>query len=302
MKINQDGKVKAHDMAKALEVSCRTIYRDIDVLCEAGYPIVTTKGQQGGITFVKGYKLNLEQTDVMLQTLISHLYSIPEKEKLVNALESGMNLKYMSVERPKDERKQKIFIDRKGWWEEASTEIELEPIMTALFLQHKLQIQYTKIDGTKSERRIAPYGLVLKSTAWYLVAFCYISNEIRTFHCSRMKCMAVLQESFTMPDDFHLKKYWDFSTNAFKESKKEREYYPVIIKVSKEFEAIFEKYDIVGLKREGNYVIAKIDLHRRDVAEQDIRAFLGYGQILYPEEMRIKAKTIIENYTRLYKE
>lgn len=57
MKIEQDGKVKARDMAQALEVSCRTIYRDIDVLCEAGYPIITATGQNGGISFIEGYKL-----------------------------------------------------------------------------------------------------------------------------------------------------------------------------------------------------------------------------------------------------
>jgi len=166
MKIDQYGKVKAHDMAEALEVSSRTIYRDIDVLCEAGYPIVTTTGQNGGIAFVDGYKLNLDQTEDTLKTLITHLYAMPEQERLINALESGMNVKYMSVDRVSDENKQKILIDKKSWWEEASTEFDLQPIMKALFLQQKLNIQYTQSDGTKSDRIIAPYGLVLKYTAW----------------------------------------------------------------------------------------------------------------------------------------
>jgi len=50
MTLAQNGKVKAHAMAEELEVSLRTIYRDIDVLCEAGYPIVASTGQNGGIS------------------------------------------------------------------------------------------------------------------------------------------------------------------------------------------------------------------------------------------------------------
>lgn len=299
MKIEQYGKVKAHDMAEALEVSCRTIYRDIDVLCEAGYPIVTKTGLNGGITFVDGYKLNLDQTEDTLKTLITHLYAMPEQERLINALESGMNIKY-SVDRVSDKKKQKILIDRKSWWEETSTEFDLQPIMKALFLQQKLYIQYTLSDGTKSDRIIAPYGLVLKYTSWYLVAFCYIRHEIRTFHCSKIKCLTLLPESFRIPDDFVLKSHWSLSMNTFKKSRKESEFYPVEIKVHESFGSIFQNYDIIGMKKDGDFVIGMIDLHRRDVAEIDIRAILCYGQILYPEEMRLKANEILDRSIKMY--
>lgn len=300
MKIDQEGKVKAHDMAESLEVSCRTIYRDIDVLCEAGYPIITTTGQNGGITFVDGYKLNLDQTDVTMKTLITHLYAMPEQERLISALENGMKLKYNSMDRLTDESKQKILIDKKSWWEESSTEIDLQPIMKALFLQQKLVMQYTNRDGTASERIIAPYGLTLKYTSWYLVAFCYSNNEIRTFHCSRIKCKTILQVSYAIPDDFVLKGYWTLSTKAFKENRKESEYYPVEIKVHKSFWPIFQNYDILGEKRVGDSIIGMINLHRKDIAEEDIRAFLCYGQILYPEEMRVRAREILESSIQRY--
>lgn len=300
MKIDQDGKVKAHDMAVALEVSCRTIYRDIDVLCEAGYPIITTTGQNGGITFVDGYKLNLDQTDVTLKTLITHLYAMPEQEKLINAIESGMNLKYMSMDSLSDDSKQKILIDQKSWWEESSTEIDLQPIMKALFLQQKLNIQYTQSDGTKSNRIIAPYGLVLKYTSWYLVAYCYIRNEMRTFSCYRIKCITLLQESFVIPDDFVLKSYWTSSIKAFKKNRNDKEYYPVEIMVHKTFGSVFENYDIIGIKQVGDSVVGMIDLHRKDIAEEDIRAFLCYGQILYPDEMKLKAREILESSIQIY--
>lgn len=301
MKIDQDGKVKAHDMAETLEVSCRTIYRDIDVLCEAGYPIITTTGQNGGIAFVEGYQLNLEQTDDTLKTLITNLYAMPDQESIINALESGMDLKYRSVDKVSEENKQKILVDRKSWWEEASTEIDLQPIMKALFLQRKLNIQYTQRDGTKSDRIIAPYGLVLKYTSWYLVAYCYTRHEIKTFHCSRMKCLTLLPESFEIPEDFVLESYWTFSIKSFKESREESEYYPVEIKVHESYGAIFQNYDIIGIKKMGDFVIGMLDLHRKDVAEVDIRALLCYGQILYPEEMKRKASEILESSMRMYK-
>lgn len=300
MKIDQDGKVKAKDMAEALEVSCRTIYRDIDVLCEAGYPIITVTGQDGGISFAEDYKLNLDQTDVTLKTLFNHLYAMPEQERLINALESGMNLKYMRANKLSDEGKQKILIDKKSWWEESSTEIDLQPIMKALFLQQKLNIQYTQSDGTKSDRVIAPYGLILKYTSWYLVAFCYSRNEIRTFSCSKIRCITLLQESYIIPNDFVLKSYWTFSIKAFKESRKENEYYPVEIMVHEVFGSIFDIYDIIGIKKVGDSVVGMIDLHRKDIAEEDIRAFLCYGKILYPEEMKLKAREILKSSIQMY--
>ncbi len=300
MKIDQEGKVKAHAMAEALEVSRRTIYRDIEVLCEAGYPIITTTGQNGGITFVDGYKLNLDQTDVTLKTLMNHLYIMPEQERLIHALESGINLKYMKASRTSNENKQKILIDSKSWWEKSTTEIDLQPIMKALFLQQKLKIQYTHSDGANSVRIIAPFGLVLKYTTWYLVAYCYSAQQIRTFHCSRIKCLDLLQESYAIPDDFALKSYWNFSIKAFKESRNKSEYYPVEIKIHEVYGSIFEKYDVIGLKKDGDSVIGMIDLHRKDVAEEEIRAFIGYGQILYPEEIKLKAKEVLERSIQMY--
>jgi len=225
---------------------------------------------------------------------------MPEQEKFINALESGMNLKYMSMDRLSNENKQKILIDQKSWWEESSTEIDLQPIMKALFLQQKLNVQYTQSDGTISKRILAPYGLVLKYTSWYLVAFCYLRNEIRTFNCSRIKCIYLLQESFVIPDDFMLKSYWTFSIKDFKESRKEKEYYPVEIKIHKTYGAIFEHYDIIGIKKVGDSIIGMIDLHRKDIAEEDIRALLCYGQILYPEEMKLKAIEILESSMHVY--
>ncbi len=300
IKIDQEGKVKAHDMAEALEVSCRTIYRDIDVLCEAGYPIITTTGQAGGIAFMEGYQLNIDQSDVTFKTLITHLYAMPEQDKLVGALESGMNLKFMNGDRLRDESKHKILIDKKSWWEEDSTEIDLQLIMKALFLQQKLSIQYTQSDGTKSDRIIAPYGLVLKYTSWYLVAFCYIRQEIRTFRCSRMDCITLLQESFAIPEDFVLKSYWSLSTSAFRESRQESEYYPVEIKLHEAYGAVLKDYDVIGIRKDGTSIIAMIDLHKRDVAQEDIRALLCYGQILHPEEMIIKAREILERSIQAY--
>jgi predicted DNA-binding transcriptional regulator YafY len=300
MKLDQEGKVKAHDMAEALEVSCRTIYRDIDILCEAGYPIITTTGQKGGITFVEGYKLNLDQSDAALKTLITHLYAMPDQEKLVNAIESGLNLKYMSKDKASDENKQKILIDQKSWWEEDTTEIDLQPIMKALFLQHKLNIQYIQSDGSQSNRVIAPYGLVLKYTSWYVVAYCYMRNEIRTFNCGRVKHIDLLQESYTIPDDFVLKNYWTLSVKSFKKSRNEEEYYPVEIMVPKRFGSIFANYDIIGIKKEGDSIIGMIDLHKKECAQEDIRALLCYGQILYPDEMRLRANEILESRIQAY--
>lgn len=172
--------------------------------------------------------------------------------------------------------------------------------MKALFLQEKLSIQYTQNDGTKSGRIIAPYGMVLKYTSWYLVAFCHTRNEIRTFNCSRIRCISSLKKTYAIPDDFKLDSYWTFSAKAFKESRNESEYYPVEVKVHESSWSQFTNYDIIGIKKVDEYIIGMINLHRKDIAEEDIRAFLCYGQILYPEEMIFRARDILEGSIKMY--
>lgn len=300
MKIDQQGKVKAQDMAAALEVSSRTIYRDIDVLCEAGYPIITTTGKSGGIYFAEGYELNMERTEDILKTLMTHLYTLPDQERLASALESGMNVKYSGMDNRSSSNVQKILIDKKSWWGEDVTEIDIQPVMKALFLQQKLHMQYMQKDGSQTERTVAPYGLVLKYATWYLIAFCCTRQEVRTFQCARIKKICMLRESYSIPADFNLEKYWSSSSDAFRKSRRETEYYPVEIKVHKSFGTIFQNYDVTGIRNDGEYIIGTVNLHRKDFAEADIRSFLGYGQILYPEEMKNKAKKILEEMHRMY--
>ena len=147
---------------------------------------------------------------------------------------------------------------------------------------------------------LAPYGLVLKYTTWYLIAFCYSREEVRTFQCARIGNITLLPETYKIPADFVLKKYWNFSTDGFKKSRREREYYPVVIKVHRVFGEIFRRYEVIGMKQDGEDIIGKVNLHRKDIAEEEIRAFLGYGQIIYPEEMIKRAGTLLKRNLEIY--
>ena len=298
--IEQQGKVKAQTLADTLEVSTRTIYRDIDVLCEAGYPVMTTTGINGGIFFTEGYRLNTDQAEDILKTLVTSLYTLPEQERLIRALENGMSMKYAGRNGLLKEGGQKILLDQKSWWEEETVEIDLQPIMKALFQQQKLAIQYQHSNGEISDRVLAPYGLVLKYTTWYLVAFCYSRQDIRTFQCARIKKSFLLPEQYTIPKEFILKKYWNLTTDIFKKNKTEQEYYPVTIRIPESFGEIFGQYDVIGMKQDGSDIIGMVNLHRKDIAEEDIRAFLGYGQIIYPQEMKERARELLEKNLDLY--
>lgn len=111
----------------------------------------------------------------------------------------------------------------------------------------------------------------------------------------------MLEESYKITDDFELKRYWTLSVKNFKERKNKKKYYPVEIKVPQTFGKIFENYDLIGIRKEGDSIIGMIDLHKKDVAENEIRAFLCYGEILFPEEMKSKAKEILESSLQIYK-
>lgn len=300
MTIEKHSKIKAKEMAAVLEVSTRTIYRDIDVLCEAGYPIITTTGQTGGISFIEGYQLNLERVDPLLNTLMQNLYAVPGQQELINALEDTLKSQYKSIEKMACEEKRKLLIDKSTWWGDNQLEVNLELLIKAVFEQRKIKIGYQKIKGEGLQRTILPYGLVMKYTTWYLVGYCEMRSALRTFKCSEIHEILLSEEGFQIPCDFVLEEYWEQSIDRFKQERVAHESYLVEIKIKKSLGEILEHYSLVGLRQTKDFLVGIIDMHREDIAMDLIRSILCYGEILYPQRIRMKAQEILNESTQWY--
>lgn len=214
-------KLTALELSKKLEVSVRTIYRDIDSLSGIGIPIVTEKGINGGITLLGNYKTTL--TGINKNELLSLF--IPTGDKIfedlgIENLKNTTILKILgdsSLDNYKEfENFQNyIYIDM-NTWNNSKTNTNKDVLSTlqkATWSSKSLKMCYKKIDG-KKEITINPLGLVCKRSIWYLVAI--DCDTIKTYKISSIESATLTNDKFTRPPEFNLKTYWENSVSKFK--------------------------------------------------------------------------------------
>jgi predicted DNA-binding transcriptional regulator YafY len=309
--IESRGRMKAKDLAFALETSARSIYRDIDILAEAGIPIVTTSGPGGGIYLMEGYTVNLKQLNgedvINLYLTGMGIYSGGQTDsglKLKNALlklEKTLPASYQSDIR---KAKTRFYFDDTPWWTERVAIPSLESLRIAVWGSRKISIQYSKVNGGCSSRKLHPYGLVVKKADWYLIAYCEDIREIRTFKCERIVKAELTEEEFGIPPDFSLENHWNLQEVVFKQSCRDVEYYPVVIKVTKATTNIQKRMEVIRSIQEGKYLLLTVNMYSYEAACLDVLDIIGQAEILEPEELRqfVKAQIIlIQNlYSEIY--
>lgn len=174
--VESRGKMKANDLAQALETSVRSIYRDIDVLAEAGIPLLSTPGPNGGISLMKGYTVNLSQ---LHEEDVINLYLTGMGIHTGGHTHSGLKLKTTLLKLEKtlpasyqtdiQKAQKRFYFDNTPWWSERLEIPCLESIRAAVWRSHKLWIEYHKINGVISNRKLQPYGLVVKKKSGILL-------------------------------------------------------------------------------------------------------------------------------------
>lgn len=188
----QRDKITAPELAERFEVSRRTINRDIEDICKAGIPLVTTQGYGGGISISDGYKIEKSFfTNYELQAVMTALkgidsvgkdsYSAKILDKL-SAVDSRLNI---------DDT---IIIDLASHYKEPLTE-KIELIKRAIQSGNKISFNYhsEKGDGV---RIIEPYKIVFKWSSWYVFGFCIDREDYRLFKLNRLSDLKLLNEHF----------------------------------------------------------------------------------------------------------
>jgi predicted DNA-binding transcriptional regulator YafY len=292
--IDSKGIVKAKDLAKILETSERTIYRDIDILCESGIPIYSIPGPSGGYSFVDNYKINsnvFESGDAV-QLLLSSMGIKPEKnsETALQLKNAVMKLENSLSDEHKEEimkAKERFFIDSEPWWGKRIQNQNIDVIKKSVLNLKKLKISYKKYAGEISERILQPYGVVVKNSEWYLVAFCELKNEIRVFRCSRIENIKVLDENFDLDKDFDLESFWQDSKQQFVEASS-----PPITNSAYSVKLKFfeEKKDIL----EGFHVLSSIKIKATWIYDIDMISFQTACNVIFPLSDRIEVLEPLE--------
>ncbi|MCI9338555.1 MAG: YafY family transcriptional regulator [Lachnospiraceae bacterium] len=184
------GAVTARELAQHFEVSVRTVYRDIDSLSMAGFPVYASRGKGGGVQLMERFVLD------------KMLLSCEEQNRILAALaslrETGASRDERILEKLetffKTEPLDWVAIDFSDW---SGRRGELfEQIKEAILGRRVMDFDYYGQQGDMTRREVEPVQLLFKEYTWYVRAYCRVRRAIRLFKVLRMKRVEVLEECF----------------------------------------------------------------------------------------------------------
>lgn len=288
--LQMHARLTARELAKRLEVSERTILRDMDALGTAGVPVIAERGSGGGWRLVDGYRANVSGlTEAEVQALFVTRPARLLADLRLDKAADGALVKLLSVlpavsRRGAEVARQRIHIDVSGWSRSREPVPHLPTIQQAVWADHRLRISYGE---HAADRVLDPLGLVAKGSVWYLIA--RIDGEMRTYRISKVHEATILDETFVRPADFDLAAHWERSAETF------RERLP-------RFNVLLRTRDVAWIERMTRYggidsVTGDIVAMHFDTAEVACMTLLGLGtrvEIIEPESLRAAVVAVAE--------
>jgi len=212
-------RMRAWELAKRLEVSERTIYRDIEALSISGVPVTTLRGTGGGIVLEEAFRTNLTGLNATeIQALFvgrpGNLLADLGLQQASEAALIKLQAVLPSVTRHYAEyMRQRLYVDVAGWQRAGDEPLTSLPVLQeAIWQERRVSIAYQRADVIV-RRMLDPLGLVVKGRVWYLVAA--VEGEVRTYRISRIQQADLLDEPCLRPSDFDLAAYWQRSSAEF---------------------------------------------------------------------------------------
>lgn len=209
------GRVSATELAAELEVSLRTVYRDIDALVAAGVPVYATRGRAGGYQLLDGYRTKITglQPDEADALFLAGLPG-PASDLGLGSVLAATQLKLLAA-LPAELReravriKDRFYLDAPGWLRENDAPAYLPLIAEAVWGERRLHVRYERSNRSVVDRVLEPLGLVLKAGTWYLVASAVPDHHgPRAYRVSRVHLAAALDAPFERPAGFDLERHW----------------------------------------------------------------------------------------------
>jgi predicted DNA-binding transcriptional regulator YafY len=297
-------RLTARYLAQQLEVSMRTVYRDVEALSQAGVPIHMERGPLGGIVLADGYRRALAQfTTDELQSLfaggsgpLTDLGIVAQPEalrKLAGALPDHQR-------RAATTTRERLLLDHNRWGRGPQPTKLLIELRRAIEIQRRVRLDYRDRSGALTGRVVDPLGLVAKAGVWYLIAR-EAEKGYRTFRVQRVIAVDVESASFTRPTDFDLETYWNSSV-ATLELRSEAGY-PVVVRLPPDAVHAFARYwQPTILAQDADRATLQIAFSSRDAAVAEIIMFEHALDIVSPpdlvEAVVAFADAVVQKYRR----
>ena len=300
-------RVTARSLAERLEVSERTVLRDMDALSGAGVPVIAERGAGGGWSLAGDYQTKL--TGLSTAEIQSLFLARPPRlmADLGLKLEADAALIKLQASLPAASRqhadfaRQRILVDTRGWRDPAESVAALPVLLDALWREQQVRFVYARVECEPSGRVAHPLGLVAKGSIWYLVARVELPEDsLRTYRVSRIAEPAVLDQPAVRPGGFDLAAYWERSAAEFRE--KLPRYYATF-RVSPEVMR-WVRYRGWRLEEESADAAGTLRIRMRfDIEDEAIHFALSFGgeiEVLEPAGLRGRvvagAHAILDRY------
>ena len=215
------GGLTAAQLSRELEVSVRTVHRDVEELSAAGVPIFAERGPLGGIRLVDGYRTRLTgMTADEAEALFLAGLPGPAAQLGLGTVVAAAQLKVMAALPPELRSRasrivERFHLDAASWFHADDTVPHLATLSAAVWDSRALRIVYERGSGPRDpvERTVGPLGLVLKGGMWYVIGA--TDGQVRTYRASRVLEATLLDERIERPAGFDLAAYWQESSAAY---------------------------------------------------------------------------------------
>jgi predicted DNA-binding transcriptional regulator YafY len=247
------GRMTAQDLADELEVSVRTIYRDVDSLAAAGVPLYGDRGPAGGYQLLDGYRTRLTglTADEAGSLFLAGMPG-PAAELGLGTVLATAQLKLLAAIPPElrsqaGRIRERFHLDAPGWYAGAEQPEYLAAVADAVWSQRAIRVHYRRWGG-QVHRTLEPLGVVLKGGVWYLVANARdepvddaeqaagtpeqatrASGQPRTYRVARILELEPLADHFERPASFDLAAFWESWSDEFLERRYRAE---VVVRLS----------------------------------------------------------------------
>lgn len=289
-------KVTAPYLAERFEVSRRTINRDVEDLCKAGIPLVTTQGTGGGISIAPGYKIDKTLiTYKEMQSIILGLKSLDSVsdnnnyKQLMDKLETRENI---TIEQGCYDQSGHILINLSSHYK-SSLAPKIEIIRTAIEKKRYIAFDYYYPKG-ESKRYIEPYLLVFEWSNWYVCGYCTDRKDFRMFKLNRMLGVTLDDNHFSGRE---LPSFQKDMQNYFSKQ------YHIIAKFASSVKyRLIEEYGVESfLELETGDLVLEMDFTNKENLISWILSFGDKVELIEPKELRKEYITLIKNINRIYK-
>ncbi|MGH9212398.1 MAG: helix-turn-helix transcriptional regulator [Acidimicrobiales bacterium] len=298
-------RLSASQLAAELEVSARTIYRDVVALSSAGIPIYA---DANGYRLVDGYQTQLtgltaeEARGLVLAGLPVAAADLGLAEA-VAAAQLKLSAALPAAQRELAARmRQRFYLDAPGWYEDGDTSDHVGLIADAVWRQRVIRVRYENWTRTV-EHRLEPYGLVLKAGRWYLVG--RVARGIRTFRVSQIHELVMLDEEFAWPEVFDLATHWreqviEFRSRLHQGDALVRLHPDAIERLPHLMGRAVAEAAAAGEAQPDGWIVARVPIETEGHAEAQFLRLGAQVEVLEPASLRERLAGTVAQLTSLY--